>query len=257
MSGVDADYASVTGDTVIGTGDDAEYEIVYINNDYKGEKYQDVNMSTSYEAKLVDSTGKTVSNGVSPSSGDLDNGVSQTLTVSAPDDAGRYTLQVVYTTEVTYKLVGEDGEVTTPEPDKLERTEELSIRVVEPITLSVTLTNDSNSALDGFAVYFYVDGNLMEDSRKTVSIDAGASTTVTYDWITDAGNGQHEFYVSAAGEEMVDVVGLGETHTFYIGDSDYTWLIALLVVVIILVLIIMVWVYRKPVKNYGKPKSRR
>ena len=28
-------------------------------------------------------------------------------------------------------------------------------------------------------------------------------------------------------------------------------------IVIILLIIVMVWVYRKPVKNYGKPKSRR
>ena len=34
-------------------------------------------------------------------------------------------------------------------------------------------------------------------------------------------------------------------------------MIALLVIVIILLIIVMAWVYRKPVKNYGKPKSRR
>ena len=56
---------------------------------------------------------------------------------------------------------------------------------------------------------------------------------------------------------MVDIVGLGESHTFYLGDNDYTWIIVLLVVVIVLLVLVMVWVYRKPVKNYGKPKSRR
>ena len=33
--------------------------------------------------------------------------------------------------------------------------------------------------------------------------------------------------------------------------------IVLLVVVIVLLVLVMIWVYRKPVKNYGKPKSRR
>ena len=62
---------------------------------------------------------------------------------------------------------------------------------------------------------------------------------------------------AADGGNIVSIEGLGEEHTFYIGDNSYTWVTALLVLVIILLLFVMVWVYRKPVKNYGKPKSRR
>ena len=76
--------------------------------------------------------------------------------------------------------------------------------------------------------------------------------------VTDAGNGQHTFaLVAADGGNMADIEGLGVEHTFYIGDTSYTWMVVLLVLVIIIVLLVMVWVYRKPVKNYGKPKSRR
>ena len=79
----DAVYSNVDGDPVIGTGDDAEYTITYTNHDY--DSYQDLSMAISYDAKLVDSSGETISNGVSPSSGDLDNGGSATLTVVEED----------------------------------------------------------------------------------------------------------------------------------------------------------------------------
>lgn len=258
MQGVDADYADISGDSnVIGVGEKADFQIIYTNNDYNSTEYQDFSMSISYTAKLTDSSGETVSNGVSPSSGDLDNGVAKTISVSAPDKAGSCTLVVKYEAEVTYTTTDEDGEEVAEE-ETITRTEEFPIRVVEPITLSVTLTNNTNTDLNGYGIYFYVNDEKIEDSYTTVDLDEAGTTTVTYKWITDSGNGQYEFYVLPAdGGNMVDIEGLGEKHTFYIGDNDYTWMIALLVIVIILLIIVMVWVYRKPVKNYGKPKSRR
>ena len=49
---------------------------------------------------------------------------------------------------------------------------------------------------------------------------------------------------------MVTISGLGEEYTFYIGDSSYTMWVALLVIVIILLALVIIWVYRKPVKNF-------
>ena len=230
LQGVDADYADIDGETnVIGVGADADFQV-----------------------------GDTVSNGVSPSSGDLDNGTAQTLTVSAPDTAGRYTLVVDITVDATYTSTDEEGNETTQDLEVEPRTLEYPITVVEPITLSVTLSNNSDEPLQGYGVYFYVDGERIDDSFTTVDLDANGTTTIEYEWITDAGYGTHEFHVEAAdGGNMVDITGLGERHTFYIGDNDYTWVIVLLVVVIVLLVLVMIWVYRKPVKNYGKPKSRR
>ena len=259
MQGVYGDFADITGEkNVIGVGDDADYQIIYTNHDYDDAKtYPNLSMAIEYDAKLVDEDGDTVSNGVSPSSGDLDNGTAETLTVSAPDDAGRYTLVVVYTVEVSYTVTDEEGNSTTETKD-LEKTERFPISVVEPVTLSVTLSNSSGEPLRGYGVYFYVDGQMMEDSYTVINLEGDGTTTISYEWITDAGNGAHEFRVEAAdGGNMVDIVGLGESHTFYLGDNDYTWIIVLLVVVIVLLVLVMVWVYRKPVKNYGKPKSRR
>ncbi len=250
-------YHDITTESnVIGTGDDAEFDIVYNNTDYDG--YDNMNMSVSYTASLVDSNGNTVSSGVSPSSGDLDLGVAETLTVSAPDDAGTYRLIVEYEVSVTYTETDDEGETeeVTVELDAVQDT--YTIYVVEPITLSVVLTNGSELDLSSYGVYFVIDGERIDDSYQTITIATEGQVTVTYEWITLASSGEHTFYLEAADEgNIVEIEGLGEVHTFYIGDNSYTWLVVLLVVVIILLLVVMAWVYRKPVKNYGKPKSRR
>ncbi len=240
---------------MIGVSDNAEYHIIYTNHDF--DDYQDLSMSISYTVRLVDSNGDTVSNGVSPSLGDLDNGVAKTLTVSAPDDAGNCTLIVEFKVEVIYTETDDEGKETIHE-ETITRIEEFVISVVEPIMLSVTLTNNSNSPLKGYDLYFYVDGENMDDSLTSIDLDANGTTTITYKWITDAGVGIHEFHVASMDDgNMVDIEGLKMVHTFYIGDNDYTWIIVLLVIVIVVLALVMVWVYRKPVKNYGKPKSRR
>ena len=125
----DADYYDINGEkNVIGTGDDADFRIVYINHDY--DEYQDMNMSVSYTASLKDSAGETVSNGVSPSSGDLDLGQAQTLTVSAPDEPGRCTLEVAYEVSVSYTVTDEEGN-ETEETEEFTRNDTYEINVVE------------------------------------------------------------------------------------------------------------------------------
>ena len=126
----DAVYSNVDGDPVIGTGDDAEYTITYTNHDY--DSYQDLSMAISYDAKLVDSSGETISNGVSPSSGDLDNGGSATLTVDAPDTAGSYKLIVTYDVEASY--TDDEGETVDIPAEDLAKEDTFDIKVVEPIT---------------------------------------------------------------------------------------------------------------------------
>ena len=107
-------------------------------------------------------------------------------------------------------------------------------------------------------MYFYVNGERIEDSYTTFDLAKEGSTTVTYDWVTDVGEGAYTFSLQPADDgNMVTISGLGEEYTFYIGDSSYTIWVALLVIVIILLALVIIWVYRKPVKNYGKPKSRR
>lgn len=249
-----AAYMDIDGDSVIGVEKKAEYDITYSNHDY--DSYTDMSMSISYSAKFVDSKGETISNGVSPSSGSLDNGVSKTLTVTAPKTTGSYTLIVTYDPKITY--TDSEGKTVEVPSEDVKKEEKFSIKVVTPITLKITLKNDSAIDLSGFGVYFYVNGEKIEDSYTTVDLATKGTTTVSYEWITDSGRGEYKYHVEAADSgTLVSIEGLGDEHTFYIGDNDYSVIIALLVIVIVLLALVMVWIYRKPVKNYGKPKSRR
>ena len=206
-------------------------------------------MDIMFSAKLVDSKGDTVTGAVSPSVDEVDSGVPITLTVTAPQDAGTYTLEVTYTGTVTE---GEEEKDIDPVTDTL------VIKAVEPITLTTQVSlKDPNVDLSGYGVYFWVDGEKMEDSYTTFSVSNKGTGSVSYDWIADASEGKHTFWVESANGGVVSVDGLDEKHDFYVGDNDYTWYIVLAVLFVIMMIIVLVWVYRKPVKNFGKPKSRR
>lgn len=251
----EAVYYNVDGDSVIGTENKADYTISYSNHDY--DSYADVNMSVTYSAKLVDSSGSTVSSGVSPSSGDLTNDVSATVTVTAPKTTGSYKLVVEYKASISY-TDSEGKTVNVPSDDLKLDPKEFRIKVVTPITLSVTLKNDSNIDLTGYGVYFWINGDKVDDSYTTVNLAKEGTATVTYKWVTDSSNGKYSYSVQPADSgNLVQITGLGEEYTFYIGDNSYTAWIALLVIFVIILILVLVWVYRKPVKNYGKPKSRR
>jgi hypothetical protein len=63
-----------------------------------------------------------------------------------------------------------------------------------------------------------------------------------------------------AGKENLgntDNVIVGGKGSFYVGSSDYGLINILMGVLLVVVIIATLYFYRKPVKNYGKPKSRR
>ena len=231
----------IHGDTsLVGVGDTLTYQVMYLADD----GYD--TLSLTYTAVLNDSNGDSAGS-VSPSTGSLTNGVESALTITAPSNAGTYTLVVTFS-EVR------DGNpaITTVKTQ--------TVTVVNPIVLSATLTNNSNVDFTNFVVYFKVDGQLIEESKQLVSVAAGQTTTVTYDWIVESpSNGEHKFQVVAGSENL----GSGQASfsggegMFYIGHSDYGLLNILIIILVIVIIIAAVYFYRKPVKNYGKPKSRR
>jgi len=241
-SNVDGATSYIQGDTdLVKTGGTLTFSIMY----FETEEFD--SLEISYKAELKDGRGNVQSNAVSPSSGTLTNGTESTLTVTAPDAAGKYTLVVTFTAEKD-----EEDAVTT------ERTQ--TVNVVEPIVLSAVLVNNSKVDFTDFAVYFKVNGELIEDSRTLVTVSTGGTTTASYEWVVSAlPNGSHTFQV-VAGDENVggsSTTFLGGEGTFYVGYSDYGLLNILLVVLLIVLIIVIIYLYRKPVKNYGKPKSRR
>jgi len=197
-----------------------------------------------FVATLRDSNGSTVG---SVSAGgrttvDMD-GV--TLTVTAPSTAGTYTLNVRF----TYTDVDETTTVTKTAP----------LTVVTPIRLSATIDNSAGGAIVNMDVWFVVNGERVVGSDRMVNIDAGARETITYDWATEGlSKGAHWMMLEGQVGPIPQMApGLNEMTTFYVGQNDYSLIETILIILFIVLLIVLFIVYRKPVKNFGKPKSRR
>ncbi|MDD4222216.1 MAG: CARDB domain-containing protein [Candidatus Methanomethylophilus sp.] len=231
---------SISGDTtVVATEGKLTFEI----NFYESDEYS--SLSITYTAKLINAAGTTQSSAVSPSSGSLTNGVNTELTVTAPDTAGTYTLTVTYTETVN------EGNAET-------YTDTQEIQVKAPIKLSITLENTGSLDLTDAKVYFYLDDKLIEDSKTTLTVAAGDSDTITYDYVPDGlSSGSHTFKVLPAEGSYIGIDGLGDETTFYYNVSSYDWASYLMAALFVVMLVILVYVMAKPVKNYGKPKARR
>lgn len=192
----------------------------------------------TYTAKLTDSDG-TSSGTVSPSSGDFADGGSVVITVTAPSSSGSYTLTVTWTETL-------DGE-------SFDTTETTTVHVHDPITLSVTMTNNGEGSVSSI-VYFYVDGTRVDDSKTTLTIDAGESQTLTYDYYSSSlSSGEHTFYVASADGSTIK----SDDQTFYYDQHSSDWPVWLMAIILLIMIAVYIWVYRKPIKNYGKPKARR
>jgi hypothetical protein len=243
-SSPNADGASsvIKGETnIVKKGGTLSYDIMF----YENESFD--TLEISYTAVLKNSEGTTQSNAVSPASGMLANGIESALKVTAPSVAGKYTLTV------TFSERKDGGGTVTSEKTQ-------TITVLEPVTLSAVLKNNSNVDFTDFAVYFYVDGELIDGSKKLITVASGNTTSVSYECVVESlSNGKHTFRV-VAGEENIgdykDVI-LGGNGTFYVGHWDYGLVNILLAVFLIVLALGAIYLYRKPVKNYGKPKSRR
>ncbi|MDR1405167.1 MAG: hypothetical protein LBJ20_06365 [Candidatus Methanoplasma sp.] len=240
-SDVDGASSVIKGEkNAVKVNGDLTYQIMF----FESEEFE--TLGISYTADLKNSSGSRAG-AVFPSSGNLSNGVETELTVTAPETAGRYVLTVTFTEN-------KDDE----DPVVTERTQ--TVTVLEPITLTAVLKNNSKVDFTDFAVYFYVDGGFVEDSKTLVSVVAGESETVSYEWVAEnLSNGKHTFNVVAGDENIGDykeVISGGEKE-FYVGHYDYGLVNIFLAVFLVVLVVILIYLYRKPVKNYGKPKSRR
>lgn len=235
---------SVEGDdTTVVTGGELDFEAMFTET----EGYASIEIT--YTAKLVNGDGDTESNKVSPSSGSMDSGSSVMLTVTAPSDAGRYFLKVEFTEE----YVDADGEEQTKVFE-----DEVAIKVIEPVKLSVTVENLGDVALDGVTVYWYVDGKIVEDSDTDLSVAAGSKETITYSYDpSHLSSGKHTFHVETASGNYVKIDGLGVDQTFYYDQGNYDYLNYIMFAIFVIIVVVTLYVYTRPVKNYGKPKSRR
>jgi hypothetical protein len=234
-SNVNCRIEAVDG-TDVKTDGELQFTIYYADN-------TDEPDSLTYYAELTDSDGSS-SGSVSPttsssSPADFANGGTLTLTVTAPSSSGSYTLTVTWT--------------ETLDSDSFTTTKTATVNVHDPITLSMTMTNTSSGSVSSI-VYFYVDGTRVDDSKTTLSIDAGESQTLTYDYYSASlSSGEHSFYVASADGTTI----VSDEKTFYYDQHSSDWPVWLMAIILLIMIAVYIWVYRKPIKNYGKPKARR
>ena len=201
-----------------------------------------------YKVELLDSDGKTVENVISDSAakGQLSAG-KRSISVTAPLESGNYTFVAKFYGTTDTGMTGEPlAEKTAP------------LKIVDPIVLKYILKNEGTNAVT-LSVYFVINGERVSDSAKDVTITAGGTQEVTYNYyVKDVED--CKYYLDTDSTFFKDVItGLGEdnTKTFYAHDSDYSLITTIVVVVLVIMGIILFFVLRKPVVNKGKPKGRR
>ena len=204
--------------------------------------FEDAPENAKYAAKLVDSDGDEMTSAISSGSSGTLSSSSKSITVKAPKDAGNYRLIVTITDA--------DGK----EIEKLVA----PLKAVDPIVLSVTL-NNGYSAERELIVYFVINGVKVEDSRQEITVPANGSKEITYDYVVKNVSDTTFYLVTDDSTLGGQISGLGpeHSHTFYVEQNSYTFIEVTAVIVLLIVIFLMIWVYRKPVKNFGKPKARR
>ena len=241
-SNVDGSTSYIQGETnLVEVGGSLKYQIMFF------ETAEFETLSLTFSALLKDSGGNTQSGAVSPSAGTLVNGVESTLSITAPKTAGKFTLEVTFKSSI-------NGEAN------VETVKTQTVSVVEPIVLTATVKNVGDVDFTDFVVYFKLDGKLLEGSKTTISVAANNTTTATYNMVVESlSSGRHTFQVVAGSENIggSQISFIGGEGTFYVGSSEYGLFNILLGVLLVVLIIAVIWFYRKPVKNYGKPRSRR
>lgn len=198
------------------------------------------------------------SSGTSQSNGSFSTEAHQTsdVSVTAPSTAGDYKFVVKFYSASTKA----DSEHIA---DKAK-----SLKVVEPVKITVTFENKSTTALK-FDAYLQVkkdgDWKTEDGSTSTVSVTAKNTTTdtngtgtYTYEYVVRDLDRTTTYRVHTDDPTAQTAVkGLDTEYNFYTSQNNYDLITWLLVIVLIILLIFIIWIYRKPVKNYGKPKARK
>ena len=121
------------------------------------------------------------------------------------------------------------------------------VKSVVPIVITAKVVNQGSVALSGVPVYFYADGELLDE--KAIELSAGGSKTVIYNWTASVGKGQHEVSVQLDPNGQFVRFESGGTmysQTIWIGTDDYGNMNAILIGGIVLFLLVAYFVYKRP-----------
>lgn len=169
-------------------------------------------------------------------------GRSFNLTVTAPSTIGS-------TFTVTIEVSSLNGSVKT-----IARYE---IKVVEPVTLSVTLVNSADVTAVGIPVSFYVDGNHVGTVNAT--IPAATTHKISYNWsVASLSQGRHVLKVVIDPDQKFVRFADGTneyTGEFYVGDGGWGTINLLLSILVVIFIVVVFLTYMNQSKK--KKKKRR
>jgi hypothetical protein len=225
-------YISVDGKSTVATGETNPYEIMAIGGPAEGTG-GNYTFTVTLEGKNIDDAL------LYPNDGSSATGIFK-FNLTAPTVSTEMTIIVDVTS-------------TSSTGSKQTSSRNYYVDSVAPIVISAKVINQGSVALTGIPVYFYADGELLEE--KSVSLAAGASTFVYYNWTENVGQGQHEVTVELdPNNQFVRFASGGTvyTQTIYVGMSDYGNTNAILIGGIVLLAFVAYIVYRRPAKRRKK-----
>jgi len=200
---------------------------------------------------LNNSSGKSQSNG----STTINSGATGDISVTAPSAAGDYRFVVKFYNNSDY---ADDHHIADREK---------SLKVVEPVTIKVTFENKSVNKIT-FNAYLMVkkgdNWEKVDGSNQDVTVSAYNETsktngtgTYSYQYVVKDLDRTTYYKVCSDDEVAKGISGLNTEMKIYTTQNSYDLITWFLVIILIILIIIIIWVYRKPVKNYGKPKGRK
>lgn len=118
---------------------------------------------------------------------------------------------------------------------------------VVPIVIWAKVVNQGSVALSNVPVYFYADNELLE--QENISLAAGGSKIVYYNWTESVGQGQHEITVQLDPNGQFVRFESGGTvysQTIWVGMNDYGNTDAILIGGIVILIFVAYLVYKRP-----------
>jgi hypothetical protein len=129
------------------------------------------------------------------------------------------------------------------------------VRSITPIVVSATVVNQGSMDLSGVTVDIYVDDQKM--AQRTISVEAGSSRVVTYNWTESVAAGKHEVRMELDPGNQYVRFGSGETvytQAFWTGGNDYGNTDAILIGLIIVLVFMAYIIYKRPAAKRRKSK---
>ncbi len=161
--------------------------------------------------------------------------------------SGRFNFNLTAPSAITQMTIVVNVTSESSTGSKLSASMNYYVQSVEPVAIKAKVVNQGTVALTNVPVYFYGDGVLLE--QVNISLAAGGSQTVYYNWTKSLGKGEHNVTVELdPNSEFVrfESGGVIYTQSVYVGMGNYDTTNAILIGGTIILLLVAYLVYKRP-----------